>query len=315
MISLHQALPTCRDRGVEILPGHFVCLSSRPTPTVANIRDCLTCPHVARMSIGSLADLARLNAAKRAACEENKRQGLPCPDDPATQAQAALPPESRPKRQALAKCRAVVINLDRRQDRWRLFDAATAAMGTPLFDRIVRVSAVDGTIGKPPGNWRGGPGAWGCRQSHLRVLESALADGIEMLTVFEDDCIFAPDFTRRLTAFLAAVSQSWDGIMLGGQHQVAAPIIAPGIRRVLNAQRTHAYIVRGREGMEELHALWFKAETHIDHCFYEWQSTHQVYAPDPWLCGQNGGLSDIRRRNERPRFWDDWTERVDRRAS
>jgi len=200
--------------------------------------------------------------------------------------------------------RAVVINLDRRPDRLQEFLVATIGLqSSALWDRIERVPAIDGQLSPHPGNWRGGLGAWGCRQSHLRVLEDALRDGVETLTVFEDDCVFMADFGLRLEVFLARVPRDWQGLMLGCEHQTKAPPIAEGVRRVLYAQRTHAYVVRGRDAMRALYTLWAESRTHIDHSFGRWQEAHRVYCPDPLLCGQGAGPSDIVNRTEETRFW------------
>src|SRR5690349_1383334 len=76
--------------------------------------------------------------------------------------------------------RIVCINLDRRPDRWESFSQRLAPAGIPA-DRVMRFAAIDGTILPPPPWWKAGRGAWGCHQSHVRVLEDALQDRVQSL--------------------------------------------------------------------------------------------------------------------------------------
>lgn len=198
--------------------------------------------------------------------------------------------------------RIVLINLDRRGDRLRRF--ARQADRLPALAGWVRVSAVDGHAAPVPGGWRAGPGAFGCRESHLRVLSAALADGVNTLTVFEDDATLTPGFAAGLAALLTTAPADWEGLLLGCQGQVPAPEVGPGVRRVVNAQRTHAYVVRGREAMQSLHDQWAATDTHIDHHWYVWQQARAVYQPDPLLVGQAAGRSDIVNRVDGERWWE-----------
>ena len=65
-----------------------------------------------------------------------------------------------------------VINLDRRPDRMEEFRERFAPLGLP---EIERVAAVDGTETPAPADFRvrGMPGAWGCFQSHVRLIRRA----------------------------------------------------------------------------------------------------------------------------------------------
>lgn len=199
--------------------------------------------------------------------------------------------------------RIVLINLDKRQDRLGAFKAKI--VGIPLLKDYVRYRAIHGDTVTVPGFFISGGGAYGCRQTHLRTLEDALLDGIETLLVLEDDVRFCPNFTEKLLDFMRRVPDDWNGLMLGGQDHdpQPTPTDVEGIVRSRNTQRTHAYVVRGREAMQDLYRLWARADRHIDHLFGVWQQKWNVYQPQPFLCGQDETPSDISGRNDTVRYW------------
>lgn len=200
--------------------------------------------------------------------------------------------------------RIVLINLDKRTDRLGAFKAKISPY--PSLHNYVRYRAVHGDTVTVPGHFISGGGAWGCRQTHLRVLEDALMDGIETLLVFEDDVRFVPNFEGKLKKFLSMVPDDWEGLMLGGQNHGPTDPPATGIDgvvRSVNTQRTHAYAVRGAEPLRDLYRLWARCDRHIDHWFGQWQQRHQVYQPTEFLCGQDATTSDISGREDNVRFW------------
>lgn len=198
--------------------------------------------------------------------------------------------------------RICLINLDNRKDRLGAFRAKVAPY--PELHGFVRQRAVHGDTVGVPGFYTAGGGAWGCRQSHLAVLQEAMLDGVESLLVLEDDVCFCPDFAARLAAFRAAVPADWDMLMLGGQnHAPPLPTGTDGVGQSVNTQRTHAYAVRGLEAMRGLYRLWGRCDTHIDHWLPKYQAQFRVYQPDPFLCGQDEGPSDISGRRDPVRFW------------
>jgi hypothetical protein len=91
--------------------------------------------------------------------------------------------------------RIVLINLDKRKDRLGSMQAKLSSCKT--LSGWVRERAIHGDSVGCPHWFSQGPGAWGCARSHLRVLESAILDGIDSLLVLEDDAIFADDFRRE----------------------------------------------------------------------------------------------------------------------
>ena len=198
--------------------------------------------------------------------------------------------------------RVVVISLRRRADRMRRFLARVAACGWP-FAEPQPFDAVDGSAVPCPRQWKSGGGAFGCQQSHLRVLQNALMDGVERLLVMEDDAEFRSTFGADVEVFIKSVPDDWECLMLGGQHMAPPVPVSDGVVRCKNTQRTHCYAVN-REGMATLARLWSESVNHID-----WDmgpclgQRGKTYAPSSFLAGQASSQSDISGRRSPTQFW------------
>ena len=198
--------------------------------------------------------------------------------------------------------RVVVISLRRRADRMRRFLARVAACGWP-FAEPQPFDAVDGSAVPCPRSWKSGGGAYGCQQSHLRVIQDALMDGVQRLLVLEDDAEFRSTFARDAEAFIQSVPADWECLMLGGQHMAKPSPVSEGVEKCRNTQRTHCYAVT-REGMVTLAKLWSESVNHID-----WDmgpclgSRGKTYAPASFIVGQASSQSDINGRRNPTQFW------------
>ena len=201
--------------------------------------------------------------------------------------------------------RVYVINLKRRPDRLRSFLQRLDACDWP-FPRPEVFEAIEGDKVGVPRTFTQGGGAYGCRSSHLTILQRCLMDDVGSVLVLEDDADVRPGFGDQARQFLAKVPEDWEGILLGGQHHSPPQPIADhrGVVRVQYAQRTHAYAARGNylRGLQE---RWGDCTVHIDWAMRDWQHHFRVYAPCRWLIGQAGGRSDIRGA-EKPAEW--WNE-------
>lgn len=151
--------------------------------------------------------------------------------------------------------RAVVITLPQRRERLRHFYeswdrrlARDGEEGAP-FGRPERFDGVNAiTLGKP--RWfRGSPGTWGCRWSHLRIIEDAANRGVERLLVFEDDACLEdgrPDLWGRLRRFLDAVPEDgWDFLQLGYEVRSELSERRGQFREAGWVVETHAMVYRG----------------------------------------------------------------------
>jgi hypothetical protein len=204
--------------------------------------------------------------------------------------------------------RVVLINLGRRPERLERALRAMHDADWP-FREPERFEAVDGRAQARPSAWRqAGPGAVGCMMSHRAVLGAAIADGVRSLLVLEDDLCLAKDFAVKVAQFLARVPDDWEGLMFGGQHMSRPTTIVGGsaseisVVRCINAQRTHAYAVRGK-WLRDLHAAWEQYIGHCDHRMGAMEKQYFIYAPAPWLAGQDSGRSDITGHQDVQRWW------------
>ena len=208
--------------------------------------------------------------------------------------------------------RAYCINLDRRPDRWKRFQAAVPANWP--FAEIERFTAVDGDKVPAPDWWRPGNGAWGCYRSHLQLIEQALNEGRESILILEDDALFDADFAPRVRNFLARVPDDWGMLYFGGQHLKAEQVPPRPINEEVciphNVNRTHAFALRG----ETMQAVYrhltcnqWQVGNHIDHHLGQFLERRDrrfpVYCPTKWLVGQAGGESNVTPKSFPNRFW------------
>src|SRR6056297_4246436 len=223
--------------------------------------------------------------------------------------------------------RCFLVNLDRRGDRLREWRAQLP--GPWPLPQPERFAAIDGKHVATPPQWRAGNGAWGCYRSHMLILEKSLLEGIESYVVFEDDAGFSEDFPSRFGDYVSQLPADWGLAYLGGQHLYAGKHpphkISEHVYRPYNVNRTHAFMVRGREAMKTLyrHLTWndWHTKHHIDHHLgrliqRRYQALVQgknidkesiaVYTPDRWMVGQLPTKSNIcGRKWEQTRFFND----------
>ncbi|MGV3483796.1 MAG: glycosyltransferase family 25 protein [Planctomycetaceae bacterium] len=198
--------------------------------------------------------------------------------------------------------RVFVINLARRTDRWEQFQRQLPSAWP--FAAPERIDAIDGSLVTCPATWRSGGGAWGCYRSHLKILETCLNERVDSAFILEDDAVCCDDFSTSAEAFLNHLPPDWSLAYLGGQHleyRRAPPLkVNDFVYRPFNVNRTHAWIIRGREMMTHVyhhllsHSHW-KSRHHIDHRLGELHKEHLpgIYVPHRWLVQQHEGASDI----------------------
>lgn len=194
-----------------------------------------------------------------------------------------------------------VVNLDRRPDRMERFTRDLNASGWP-FGFPERIRAIDGLLIPKPKGYHKQPGAWGHTRTFLRLLEDALNTGLESIFIFEDDCVFVPDFHEKVMPFLDAVPSDWDMIYLGGVMR-AARASKPEkmndlVYRISGSTGTWA-VAFSRHAMEAVYQevcnYLLQEVWHFDSltCRCQAKRDLKVYVPNPWLCGHADGQSDI----------------------
>ena len=200
----------------------------------------------------------------------------------------------------------IVINLDRRPDRWSAFQADWRDI-LP-WDRVIRLSATDGQaipgFGQRP--WFRGrkrdrtwAGRAGCALSHARAMREAQARGWARVMVLEDDAV--PASEGGLPAILG--QDGWDMVYLGAskaQNAVQGPL--SGIVTIHGALDTHAYAVTAAVRDWLAHSLpdeatvwnWIAREGAVDRWMRrEIGQRFGVLLCQPIYAGQRVGPSDI----------------------
>lgn len=188
--------------------------------------------------------------------------------------------------------RVVVITLPRLPERLAAFRESFLDFWPFAIPQAVNGIDCSGEVVPKPYGFHGSDGAYGCRQSHCRVLEDAFADNVQSLLVLEDDARLCRDFSDKVKPFLAALPSDWQGIYFGGEHRLMPPsFVSPEVVKCNAVSRTHAYAVRG-EYMRALYSFWATATDHIDDLQARICGSFPVYAPTEFLIGQAGGYSE-----------------------
>ena len=141
---------------------------------------------------------------------------------------------------------------------------------------------------------------WSCMRAHLNLLEHCLLQGITRILVFEDDCLFSPDFADRYRRFAAAVPENWNGFYLGGNHTLLPEPVNDEVLLCRRTNMTISYGLRDDSLAAPFYVLGRFAEqlktqpVHIDTL---WATLHEhrvmkTYAPWNWITGQAANISD-----------------------
>lgn len=180
---------------------------------------------------------------------------------------------------------AVVINLDRRVDRWKAFLADSRPYKVP---KVRRFSAIE----PEAGNGHISKGELGCFLSHRAVWENVK----ENTLILEDDA----KITRQYS--IPKLPDDFDLFYLGGNHRLFGA--RPGQRmgywkednRTIRMCRcdktltTHAYIISPK-GAEM--ALRLTDEVQVDVALWQIQALGNSYYITPSLFVQRDSFSDI----------------------
>ena len=187
--------------------------------------------------------------------------------------------------QDIRECPTLVINLDRRKDRWQSFSKQKALKE---FKNLKRFPAVDGSKINVLNDTRisphtrmnitnkyrrsdyeiNTPGAIGASLSHIGCWKKFLDSDSKYLVVFEDDTLVDDTCMDLIDSLIPKLPSEWDMWLLG-THAWAfkgVPLTSDVNSWVKVKQFTgaHAYILN-RKGAEILLAEPFPIETHIEY--------------------------------------------------
>lgn len=185
----------------------------------------------------------------------------------------------------IRECPTLVINLDRRKDRWNDFSKQTTLKE---FKNIKRFSAVDGsklniltdtrvsphTRQNIARKYRRSdyeintPGAIGASLSHIGCWKQFLESEAKHLVVFEDDTLVNDKYMKIIDSLIPKLPSEWDMWLLGTHawafNGVPLTKNGNGWWKVKQFTGAHAYIL-SRKGAEILLKEPFPIETHIEY--------------------------------------------------
>jgi len=143
---------------------------------------------------------------------------------------------------------AIYINLDARLDRRRLFETRTSQIGltiprfsaiTPnendckLTDELKKDSRCRFKIG--------------CTLSHMEVIKQAKQNGWNNILIFEDDCVFNPEFIQKIQLCVSELRNcKWDLFYMGGEPNIKCFPFSKNLRicpETGGIYGTHAYAI------------------------------------------------------------------------
>ncbi len=135
----------------------------------------------------------------------------------------------------------VCLNLDRRPEKWVRMKERFAKH---KITDVVRFSAIDGErLSIPPG-WHGSPGAYGCLQSNLSIIQMAREARWPEVLIFEDDVVFDEDLGTKFPEFMAQLPPDWDIVFFGGMHRSEPVRASQNLLKLSYSTSTYAYAVR-----------------------------------------------------------------------
>jgi GR25 family glycosyltransferase involved in LPS biosynthesis len=182
---------------------------------------------------------------------------------------------------------AYYINLPHRADRKMKFEQMAKFL--PV-QKVVRFEAIDGS--GMDAAWPGTPGAWGCRESHIRLLELAKKEGLQKFMIIEDDAIIKKSFTKKFFQFLSIIGDDWDMVYLYAKNHYLKPIkLNNGVMQLQNTLGTVGIAYNARNIDIILDKLkndyrW------VDSCMADLHVVLKVYAPGRSLLAHAEGFSD-----------------------
>lgn len=191
----------------------------------------------------------------------------------------------------------ICINLDRRSDRWSRMQSRFSANGLNL---VVRFPAIDGSRLNIPASWQSFPGAYGCLQSHLAVVEQAREKTQPSVLIFEDDVVLAPELDKIFDRYMDQVPPDWDMLYFGAIHGPPLIKVAGNVVRVRHSLSTFAYALK-HTIYDEFIEQTRKATGVLDESTRGLQTDFNCYCFKPNVAWVEEDYSDVR--EERSNLW------------
>ena len=190
---------------------------------------------------------------------------------------------------------AFYINLESRPDRREHVERQLSLVGVKNAQRFNAIKLPNGAIG--------------CSMSHLKCLETALANDWEHVLIVEDDILFLKPnkFVAQFNKFLDRRQTNFDVLLIGGNNLPPYQRIDDTCVKVTRCQTTTGYLVQRhyykqmianiREGIGK---LMREPEKHfvyaIDKYWFQLQAVDKWFLITPLTVTQREDYSDIEQR-------------------
>lgn len=180
----------------------------------------------------------------------------------------------------------VVINLERRPDRWLHVVDEMNALGITNYERFNAIDA-----GPTDGNR-------GCSASHKAVMKMVVDRGWDKCLVFEDDfaCV-VPDAQQQFAGFVKDIPKSADMLYLGG-HFGTDPQYwhSKHLVRIGQMKTTSSYGVTRKSAAELYEVVPESTVDSIDNLYGGYNESKECYICEPRLFVQYKNYSDLQQR-------------------
>lgn len=138
---------------------------------------------------------------------------------------------------------AFYLNLDKRTERKEAFEKRSAEIGIQA-ERFPATQLSEGDVPNPLNNKD-----WhikiSCTYSHFEMIKEAKRRGWKNCLIFEDDCIFEPNFIQKMKECIVDLkSVEWDMFYMGGEPNSECYSITDNLAKCTTGlYGTHAYAI------------------------------------------------------------------------
>lgn len=185
--------------------------------------------------------------------------------------------------------KVLVINLDRRPDRWQQMQETLHQLGVPE-ENVMRMSGCEHENG-----------ALGRTLSHLQALTLARQQGWRNCLVLEDDALLLTQ-AKHVTAFnrlLASLDHlPWEVVLLGARVNNGRPLKSlPGLIHAVDCEKVCAYLVNAPSYTALIQQMQSDPANLLESRWRTMQMQGKWLAFYPTISYQRAGFSDIERQD------------------
>jgi hypothetical protein len=138
---------------------------------------------------------------------------------------------------------AFYLNLDKRTERKEAFEMRSSQIGLKA-ERFSATQLGEGDVPNPLQNKD-----WhikiSCTYSHFEMIKEAKKRGLKNCLIFEDDCVFEPNFIEKMKVCVEELKQiEWDMFYMGGEPNAECHSISENLAKCTTGlYGTHAYAI------------------------------------------------------------------------